>query len=211
MKAYGTQLRTGGANFALRISRSAIAAEASSFVVFETTFVEVTTPCVLTLASTVTMPWTVALSLNDGTGACTKRYSESGVQLPRRRLVAAAVSLLTSFEETQPVVPSARRTFDQSARVARRASFSPFFTCTTTSAVVAGSLRTFSLVAVTRTVPTAAGSVGAVTGAGSGSGTVAGGGGGGAAQRVSTVRTRTATERTTLLRRIYEAILFTSV
>src|SRR5258706_551501 len=125
MKAYGTQLRTGGANFALRISRSAIAAEAASFVVFETTFVAMTTPCVLTLASTVTMPWTVALSLNDGTGACTKRYSESGGQLPRRRVMAAAVSLLTSFDETQPVGPSASRTFDQSAGRARGARLSP--------------------------------------------------------------------------------------
>ncbi len=75
-----------------------------------------------------------------------------------------------------------------------------------TSPEVVGSLRTFSVAVVTRTVPTEAGSEGAVGAGGRGSGAAAGAGGGGAAQRTSATRARAIA-----MRRIYDAILFTGV
>src|SRR5205085_5711884 len=93
---------------------------------------------------------------------------------------------------THPIAPSSIRTFIHSSPAAMSVRRSPLRTCAIDAAVVDGSLRTFNVDAVTRTVPIAtspAGACGVAAGGGSG----AGAGGGGAAH--ANARTTKATQQ----------------
>ena len=185
MNARGTQLRIGGENFADLISRSARNASDSSPVVFEITFVFVTTPLVFTLASTTTMPGR-ARSEKDRVGVSTKAKSDS--QPPFFFLpVVSGLPLVTKRDATQPTSPLANFTFVQVSSSASTSRDVPRFTCTTTPASVEALSRTFKAEAVTRTVPMTF-SVDVITGGGGGvSGAATRGGGDAQAQSRSTI------------------------
>src|SRR3989442_14706793 len=72
MNGLATQSRIGGANFALRISRSAVGPSVSSPVVLPITRVDMTFPVASTFASTVTRPCGPA-SENEGGGDASNR------------------------------------------------------------------------------------------------------------------------------------------
>src|SRR4051794_8448351 len=104
MNGRAAQLRIGATNFVFLISRSARKASDSSLVVFEMIFVAVTLPLTSTVASTVTTPWIVARSENEGSGALAKLKSVSAGQ-PRRDFACVVTSRRTSGADTNPVVP----------------------------------------------------------------------------------------------------------